>query len=75
MPKLTKKGQVTIPKDIRNKLGLKRGDMVEFSIKDEECIIKKKKASGIDKWLGALGKGFTDEFIEEIRGDRFDNCC
>ena len=69
MSRLTKKGQITIPKEIRDKLGIKRGDIVEFAIKDGECIVRKKAVFNIDKWLGVLGKGDTDEFIEEIRGD------
>lgn len=43
MPRLTQKGQVTVPKEIRNKLGIKRCDDVEFIIKDGEYIIKKKR--------------------------------
>jgi AbrB family looped-hinge helix DNA binding protein len=74
MPRLTQKGQVTVPKEIRNKLGIKRGDDVEFIIKDGECLIKKKKVINIDKWVGFLGRGNTDEFIDEIRGGKFDDC-
>ncbi len=70
MSRLTKKGQITIPKEIRDKLGIKRGDTVEFSIKDGECIVRKKTVFNIGKWIGALGKGNTDEFIDEIRGDK-----
>ena len=75
MPKLTKKGQVTVPKVVRDKLGIKRGDIVEFVIIDNNCIIKRKNSFNIDKWLGALGKGKTDDFINEIRGQNFENGC
>jgi AbrB family looped-hinge helix DNA binding protein len=64
-----------VPKEVRNKLGLKRGDIVEFVIIDDNCIIKKKSSFNIDKWIGFLEKGNTDEFIKEIRGEELDNCC
>jgi len=68
MPKLSKKGQVTIPKKIRDILGLKRGDTVEFILQDGNCILRKKKVVSLDKWIGALGEGKTGEIIKEMRG-------
>ena len=38
---LTKKGQVTIPKVIREFLGVNAGEPVEFIIKDEQVIVEK----------------------------------
>jgi len=75
MPKLTKKGQVNVPKKVRDKLGIKRGDVIDFVIMDNNCIIKRKDSFNIDKWLGALGKGKTDDFIDEIRGEKLENGC
>ena len=75
VPKLTKKGQVTVPKAVRDKLGIKRGDIIEFVIMDNNCIIKRKDSINIDKWLGALGKGKTDDFINKIRGEKLENGC
>ncbi len=37
------KGQIVIPKDIRNHLGLDVGIEVTFEVKDNEIIIKKEK--------------------------------
>ena len=68
MPRLTKKGQVTIPKEIRDTLGLKRGDVVEFILQNGTCIIGKKRVLNLDRWIGTLGSGKTDELIEEMRG-------
>lgn len=34
--KVTRKGQVTVPVEIRRALGLKEGDPVEFTLKDGE---------------------------------------
>lgn len=39
--KLTSKYQTTIPLEVRNFLGLEKGDAVSFSIKDEKVIIEK----------------------------------
>ncbi len=36
---LSKKGQVTIPKSIREKLGLKAGKKVAFEIRGEEALV------------------------------------
>jgi len=41
MSKLTKKCQTTIPPKVRNFLGIKAGDNVDFEIKDNIVILKK----------------------------------
>ncbi|GIW60646.1 MAG: hypothetical protein KatS3mg087_1712 [Patescibacteria group bacterium] len=71
MPRVTKKGQVTIPKDIREKLGIKPGSSVRFRIMEGKCIVEKEvKESKIDKWVGYLkSKKRTDEVIKELRGE------
>ena len=68
MPSLTQKGQVTIPKQVREALGLRPGDEVDFDINDNKAIlIKKPKKIPFEKWMGCLGKGKTEEFMKEIR--------
>ena len=37
---ISEKGQVVIPKDIREMLGLRKGSNVVFEIRDKEVIIK-----------------------------------
>ncbi len=37
--KISKKGQVTIPKSIREKLGIEPGDRISFNIRGEEAVI------------------------------------
>ncbi len=39
--RVTKKGQVTIPKKLRDRLNIKEGDLVEVSLKGNYIIIKK----------------------------------
>ena len=38
---VTSKGQVTIPKEIREALGLRQGDRVVFTIEGERAVIRK----------------------------------
>ena len=70
--KLTTKGQITIPKAVREKLGLSPGEDLLFSEKDGVFTIKKViKNSPFDKWMGYLKKkkGTTsDTVIEDLRG-------
>jgi looped-hinge helix DNA binding domain, AbrB family len=70
MSRITRKGQVTIPKKIRESLGLKPGSEVDFEMEDGACFLKKKVADEpVAKWVGFLRSNRTsDEIIEELRG-------
>jgi AbrB family looped-hinge helix DNA binding protein len=74
MPKLTNKGQVTVPKRIRDYLGLKPGREVEFiPVAGGDVLIKaagRKPKSLFDKIRGsAAGKFTTDEIMRLTRGE------
>ncbi|MEZ5292367.1 MAG: AbrB/MazE/SpoVT family DNA-binding domain-containing protein [Vicinamibacterales bacterium] len=43
--RITSKGQVTIPQDIREKLGLHPHTEVEFAVKGGEAVIRPKKGA------------------------------
>lgn len=69
--KITSKGQVTIPKKVRDRLGLSQGEKIQFHEEKGIFYIKKSaKKSPFDKWVGSLkrSKKKTDEIIEELRG-------
>ncbi|MBA7603379.1 hypothetical protein ES703_10487 [subsurface metagenome] len=70
--KLTTKGQITIPKAVREKLGLCPGEYLLFTEKDGIFIIKKViKKSPFDKWVGYLKKKkstISDTVLEDLRG-------
>ncbi|MBZ0110634.1 MAG: AbrB/MazE/SpoVT family DNA-binding domain-containing protein [Candidatus Scalindua rubra] len=69
--KLTSKGQITIPRKVRERLGISTGDKIQFKEKNGIFIIKKSvKESPFDKWVGYLKdkNKNTDTIIEEIRG-------
>ena len=53
---LTKKGQVTVPKPIRDSLGLHTGDKVEFSINRRGEAIFRPVTKRVDDVFGRLYK-------------------
>ena len=67
MSVVSSKGQVTIPKKYRNKMGLSSGSEVKFEMRDGELVVKKQKTDFGD-YKGYLGDNNTDEFMDEIRG-------
>ncbi|OWV81560.1 AbrB/MazE/SpoVT family DNA-binding domain-containing protein [Rhizobium sp. J15] len=82
--RVTEKGQVTIPKDIRDRLKIGPGSEVDF-IADERgarlvVLSSRTKPSQDDfeSWLGSMSGTLdtsgmtTDEFMEWLRGPRDD---
>ena len=70
--KITSKGQVTIPKKVREKLGVQPGEEVSFDEKEGVVFIRKAVTkSPFDKWVGKLkhlrGKR-SDDLVKESRG-------
>lgn len=73
MPRLTQKGQVTIPREIRSMLSIKTGDEIVFELDKDKVILKKKPVSvrNFRKYVGYLShlKGKRPEdIIEQLRG-------
>jgi antitoxin PrlF len=62
--RMTSKGQVTVPVDIRRKLGLRQGDKVEFRERGGETVITRAEASAdpFDKYAGILAKKLKRPF-------------
>jgi AbrB family looped-hinge helix DNA binding protein len=70
MPRVSEKGQVTIPKNVREILGIHPGDEVEFEKENGDIkIIKKVDDKVLDDFVGYLGKGKSDKVIRELRGE------
>jgi AbrB family looped-hinge helix DNA binding protein len=72
MSKITSRDQATIPKDVRERLGLRPGDEVEF-VEDERGfrVQKRMMASPFQKYRGHLkhlADRDPDELIEQMRG-------
>lgn len=70
--KVTTKGQVTLPKEIRERIGIKAGDVIDFEEKKGFYTLKKRaKPSPFDKWMGCLKhkkREKPDEVVEALRG-------
>jgi antitoxin PrlF len=72
---LSEKGQVTIPKAIRDRLGLRPGQVLNFEADAEGRLIATKAPvrSVVDAVYGILHfDASTDDIMRELRGDRDD---
>ena len=71
--KITSKGQITLPKELRTRLGIGPGDEVEFVEENGVFWLKKKvRESHFGKYRGFLRelKGCDpDQIIQELRGE------
>jgi antitoxin PrlF len=72
---VTSKGQITIPREIRRRLGLHEGDKVEFVMDGERTLIcrNRQEANPFDQYIGALsafrGKEDLNAWIREMRDE------
>jgi AbrB family looped-hinge helix DNA binding protein len=68
---LSEKGQITIPKALRTKLGLAPGAVLEFNAVNGKLVARKKMTQDVfKKWRGrgCLPKAMTvDEYLQRAR--------
>ena len=74
MPRVTQKGQVTIPQEIRSLLSIKTGDEIVFEVHKGKVVLGKKSDSSrnFSKYVGFLShlKGQeTEDIINRLRGE------
>jgi AbrB family looped-hinge helix DNA binding protein len=70
------RGQVTIPKDIRDRFGLTPNSEIDFHVENGSIVLRKApKHLDLEKWRGRCKKSFHDlgyssvnEFMEDVRG-------
>ena len=53
---LTSKGQTTIPKEIRDSLGLKPGDRMTFTLMPDSTVVMRVKSKSVLNLAGVLRK-------------------
>lgn len=72
MTRVTEKGQVTIPKEIRDRLGIQPGDEIDFEETEEGYVIRKEvDESRFEKWKGvAETKKTVEERMAQLRDER-----
>ena len=63
---VTQKGQVTIPKEIRDHLGVKEGEKVLFVLRGEEVVLKVIRGNILDLKASVRAQAHPEDF-ESIR--------
>ncbi|HZQ69101.1 MAG TPA: AbrB/MazE/SpoVT family DNA-binding domain-containing protein [Terriglobales bacterium] len=74
--KVGERGQVTIPKKLRERFGLGPQTEVEFRVERDSLVLEKKaKTLDLSKWKGRSRRSFeqlgyksVDDFIDDVRG-------
>jgi len=69
---LGERGQVTIPKAIRDRFGLHKGARLEFEVTAAGITMRRQRTARDPVWhvFGKLNKGVdTDQFIRELRDE------
>jgi AbrB family looped-hinge helix DNA binding protein len=73
---LSSKGQLTVPQEIRKRLGLETGDRVEFVVEQDRTVIKpaRSEANPFEKYIGiadpfAGGEEGIKAWIDDMRSD------
>jgi len=74
--KIGERGQVTIPKEIRERFGLGPDTEVEFEVVNGTVVLRKlAKKLGLERWKGRCAKSFAelkyasvDDYLDDVRG-------
>lgn len=67
---VAERGQVTIPKALRDKLGIRPGTALEFIAKDGTLVARKAETDPVSQVFGCLGRRIdTDRFVRTLRAD------
>ncbi len=67
---VAERGQVTIPKALRDRLGIRPGTALEFTAQNGVLVARKAETDPVSRVFGCLGgRVDTDKFIRALRGD------
>lgn len=71
--RISSKGQITVPLEVRERLGLVPGTAIEFLVREGEAVLRKDRRAGepVDRVYGTLTlpKG-VDSMVDDMRGPR-----
>jgi len=74
---ISSKGQITVPQEIRKRLGLETGDRVEFGVEEGRYEIRpaRSEPNPFEKYIGILGPFPGGEegikaWIDDMRSDK-----
>ena len=67
---LAERGQIVIPKEARDALGLKPGAKLQISLEGNRLVVEKKVSLDLSRWVGkAVDDGLSrDQALSELRG-------
>lgn len=70
---MSSNGQITIPLDLRNQLGISPATDLEFEIEGDRLYLKKIPSASIATWIqanqGCIANATTDQIMGITRGD------
>ena len=74
---MTSKGQLTVPQEVRKRLGLEAGDRVEFVVEEGRTVIRpaRSEVNPFEKFIGILGPFPGGEegikaWMDDMRSDK-----
>jgi len=74
---ISSKGQVTVPQEVRKRLGLETGDRVEFAMEADRTVIRpaREEANPFEKFIGIAdpfpgGEEGIKAWIDDMRSDK-----
>lgn len=74
---ISSKGQITVPQEIRKRLGLAAGDRVEFVVEDGRTVLRpvRSEANPFEKYIGIAdpfpgGEEGIKAWIDDMRSDK-----
>jgi len=66
---MTIKGQLTVPKEIRDALGLRPGDKVDLVHKGGDIVLRKRRVISLQELMGSLPNNGISKSLEELEKD------
>ena len=67
---MTSKGQLTVPKEIRDRLGLQPGDKVDLVPSGEQAVLmRKRRVISLQELMGSLPTNGISKSLEELERD------